>query len=200
MRPIFLVCLGALLACTVSACTHSRAPRRPPSPVPPAARVPDLSTARELDQQGARAYAEGRYRQAIEYFRSSREAGGPPLEQWNVAKCLERLDEPEAAEKELLRYLDEPGLPSADRYEAQQELADIRKKPAQLTVVTTPPGAQLILDDHHVDRKTPASTEAAPGPHVLLVELAGYEPVKKRLELRFGRVYLLELRLDRSAR
>src|SRR5258706_16315894 len=59
----------------------------------------DLDAARELDQQGVRAFAAGRFREAIHFFEEARRLGGPASELWNIARCHERLDEPEESAK-----------------------------------------------------------------------------------------------------
>src|SRR5271170_1632533 len=78
----------------------------------------DLERARVLDQQGVRAYREERYNDAIRYFEEARKLGGPASEIWNIAKCHERLDEPEEATKYLEEYLDLKGLSPGERGDA----------------------------------------------------------------------------------
>ncbi|MDF2695457.1 MAG: Thiol-disulfide isomerase, partial [Labilithrix sp.] len=65
----------------------------------------ELARARALDREGAKAYGEGRYNDAIRYFEEAYRLGGPAFELWNVAKCHLRLDQPEQAAEMLERYL-----------------------------------------------------------------------------------------------
>ena len=56
---------------------------------------PDLEAARELDQQGVRAFRDGRFSDAIRYFLSAYRLGAPSNELWNVARSRERMDDAE---------------------------------------------------------------------------------------------------------
>jgi tetratricopeptide (TPR) repeat protein len=73
---------------------------RPPSA--PARSAEDLARARVLDQQGTKAFVDGRYNDAIRYYEEAYRLGGPPFELWNIAKCYVRLDQPEQATEMLV--------------------------------------------------------------------------------------------------
>jgi len=87
-----------------------------------------LARARFLDQQGARAYAEGRFRDAAALFNESFRAGGPATELWNVARCQLKLDDPDAARRTLQAYLDRTDLGAEDRAEGQRLEGEIAKR------------------------------------------------------------------------
>ena len=121
-RPMRLAAIALLptLACV---------PRRParPSPRPTAIRRraphPDLEAARELDQQGVRAFRDARFADAIRFFRSAYRLGGPSSELWNIARSRERMDDAEAASTAIVQYLAQPDLGAQDRADAERELA-----------------------------------------------------------------------------
>jgi Tfp pilus assembly protein PilF len=99
--------------------------------------------ARALNQQGVRAYLEGRYGDALRYFEAALRFGGPPSELWNIARCQQRLDDAESAAATLARYLEVASLTADERAEAKRELAEIQGRPSRLTVVSAPHGAQI---------------------------------------------------------
>src|SRR5579864_6028668 len=107
---------------------------------------PDVNAARELDHEGVKSFAESRYSDALAYFRAARKLGGPVSEVWNIARCLERLDEPAAAARALDLYLSQRDLAPADREEAQRESQSIRTRGSALTVTTIPSGATVTVD------------------------------------------------------
>src|SRR5579863_2444078 len=74
-----------------------------------------LDRARALDQQGVRAFREGRYNDAIRYFEEALRLGGPSSELWNIARCQIKLDDPETASESLQRYLARTDLSPDDR-------------------------------------------------------------------------------------
>lgn len=159
------------------------------------ARAEDLSRARVLDQQGARAYAEGRYSDAIRYFEEAYRLGAPPVELWNIAKCHDRIDQPENAAQDLERYLAIPDLPKSDREEAHQMLEAIRKRGSSLTVTSSPDGASVVLDGKPVPGKTPVTTTVAPGRHEVGLTRGGYAAYGTSFEAKYGRAVIVDATL-----
>lgn len=160
----------------------------------------DLPRARVLDREGAKAYAEGRYNDAVRYFEEAYRLGGPPFELWNLAKCYLRLDQPEHAAELLERYLATPNLASDDREEATQQLDTLRKRSSTLTVASSPPGAQVSIDGKIVDgMQTPLSMSVTPGTHTVVVTLAGRPPYTTQIDARYGRAIILDAPLSRTA-
>lgn len=175
----------ALMPAPAAAQTRGRAPTRGKE---------DLARARALDREGAKAYGEGRYNDAIRYFEEAYRLGGPAFELWNVAKCYLRLDQPEQAAEMLERYLSTPNLPKEDREEATQQLEALKKRPSTLTVSSTPSGAQVSVDGKNVGR-TPLSISVAPGAHAVTVTPATGAPITRQIEARFGRALTVDTSL-----
>ena len=128
-----------------------------------------VERARAFDQAGVKAYAEGRYREAIVLFEEAFFEGGPAYELWNEAKCWLRLDDGPQAAKALRRYLAEPSLPADEKAEAERLLDEIQHRPSSVTVATTPPGATVRIDDKLVG-VSPLTTSLSPGKHELRLE------------------------------
>jgi hypothetical protein len=147
---------------------------------------PDLDAARELDQQGVRAFREGRFSDAIRFFLSAYRLGGPSSELWNVARSRERMDDAETAATAIEQYLAQRDLSPQDRAEAEHELASLRGRPSILTVITVPPGAVVTLDGKPAPGPTPVSLE---------VHHDGYATQTRPLEARFGRAVIVSLEL-----
>lgn len=128
-----------------------------------------LEAARYFDQLGVRAYAEGRYAEAKLYFRQAYENGGPPSELWNIAKCELQIGEARSAVNILEGYLSRDDLPADDRREAEKLLADIKRRPSQLSIASAPGRASVKVDDQLVGT-TPLTTTVAPGTHSVHLE------------------------------
>ncbi|MBX3219792.1 MAG: PEGA domain-containing protein [Labilithrix sp.] len=191
MRPYvhvsFLVALALALAGPAAAQTRGRGGE-------------DLTRARALDREGAKAYAEGRYADAIRAFEEAYRLGGPAFELWNIAKCHLRLDQPEQAAASLERYLAVPDLPKADRNEATQQLESLKKRPSTLTVSSTPSGAEVSVDGKTVDGRTPLSMSIAPGSHTVTVSSSTGAPFTREIEARYGRPITVDASFDGGAR
>jgi hypothetical protein len=197
-RLVAIVLLGALPGAT--GCTPE--PAHPKAAEDDDAEVqlrahPNVDVARDLDQEGVRAFRDGHYGDAIRYFRAARRLGGPSSELWNIARSRERLDDGEGAARALDDYLRQRDLAPQDRAEAQHELQAIRSRPSPLTVTTTPPGAAVSLDGRAAG-PTPLTTEVGPGVHTLAVRLGGYEAQSRAVQARFGRPVIVTLDLARA--
>jgi hypothetical protein len=159
---------------------------------------PNVDSARELDQEGIRAFRDGRYADAIRYFRSAYRLGGPSSELWNIARSHEKVDDPEGAAAAIDEYLSLRDLSAQDRHEAERELLALRTRPSTLTVTTTPPGAAVTVDGRQTLGPTPVSVELSAGPHTIAVRHEGYVTENRPLEARFGRAVIVSLDLTRA--
>jgi hypothetical protein len=157
---------------------------------------PNVNAARELDHEGVKSFAESRYSDALAYFRAARKLGGPASELWNIARCLERLEDPEGAARALDLYLSQRDLATADRAEAQRESLAIRTRASVLTVTTIPSGATVTIDGQAAIGPTPAAGELRPGSHVLVFRRTGYVTRMLPVEARFGRAVIVALDLE----
>lgn len=159
--------------------------------------APDVESARELDQSGVRAFKEGRFGDAARFFRAAYRKGGPSSELWNLARCDERLDEPERAAKSIEEYLLLRDLAPADRSEAERELRALNSRTSMLTVTTVPSGAVVVIDDHQTAGPTPLTVDVAAGAHSLTIRHDGYAPETRPFEARYGRAVIVSLDLER---
>ena len=184
-----------LAASPALASAQTRAPDRTRGPE-------DLGRARILDQQGAKAYADGRYNDAIRYFEEAHRLGGPPFELWNIAKCHVRLDQPEQAAEMLERYLATSNLPAEDREEATQQLDALRKRPSTLTIASMPTGAAVTVDGHPPEgsSKTPTSFTVQPGTHTITLKSPSYATYTQTFDARYGRAIILDVPLAKDGK
>jgi hypothetical protein len=156
-----------------------------------AAASDDLDRARALDQQGVRAFREGRYNDAIRYFEEAFKLGGPSSELWNVARCEVKLDEPEAAADSLTRYLARTDLSADDRAGAKRELDELSRRRSTVTIASSPTGAFVAIDGKRIGR-TPTSADVAPGEHAVAVQREGYPPHVETVTARYGRAIIVD--------
>lgn len=193
----------ALLAAAASACTPASTRAAVPGGEDPGTQLrarPNLDAARELDQEGVRAYREGRFADAVRYFAAAYRMGGPSSELWNVARSRERLDDAEGAAAALDEYLAQRDLSAQDRAEAERERRALHARPSVLTVTTTPAGALVTLDRARTMGPTPLSVEIPPGSHTIAVRRDGYVSETRPLEARFGRAVIVTLDLAPAAK
>ena len=189
--------VGIAMAPAASAQTRSPSSSSSSSSAPSHS-AEDLSRARILDQQGAKAYGDGRYNDAIRYFEESHRLGGPPFELWNIAKCYVRLDQPEQAAEMLEKYLATPTLPSDDREEATQQLDALRRRTSTVTIASLPTGAAVTLDGRIPPEgtgKTPTSFTVPPGQHTITLTVPKRAVYTQTFDARYGRAVILDVQL-----
>ena len=150
----------------------------------------DIAQAKALDQEGVRAYQDGRYHDAIDYFSAALARGGPPVELWNIARCHLKVDEPEGAREALDRYLEKTGLSPEDRAEAMRTRAAIAQRPSPLTLTSTPAGARVSVDGT-ASGATPVTLSVAPGEHEVLFEHGSHSPITTRATATPGRARIV---------
>lgn len=196
--PAFVLIALALEAALASTPAPALAQARAPVAGPRTSE--DLARARVLDQQGAKAYGDGRYNDAIRYFEESHRLGGPPFELWNVAKCHVRLDQPEQAAEMLERYLATPTLPADDREEATQQLESLRRRTSTLTIASNPTGAAVTFDGRIAEGggKTPSSFTVQPGQHTITLTSPKYAVYTQTFDARYGRAIILDVTLTKD--
>ncbi len=192
--------LLALLALSACAPAAPRSPRDEKDETVGARSTPDLEGARELDQSGVRAFREGRYADAIRFFRAAYRKGAPASELWNIARCYERLDDAERAVHAIDEYLAQHDLPAFDRGEAEKELRAIASRTSILTVTTVPPGALVVLDGRQNVGSTPVTVDVGPGSHIMTIRHDGFAPETRPFEARYGRAIIVSLDLARATK
>jgi hypothetical protein len=187
------------IALLAASCTWP-AVRGADDPGPEARTRPNVDSARELDQDGVRAFRETRYSDAIRYFRAAYRLGGPSSELWNIARASERLDDAEGAVAAIEEYLALHDLSPQDRTEAERELRALRTRTSMLTVTTTPPGAIVVVDGKQTLGPTPVSVELPAGAHTIAIRRDGFVPQTRPLEARLGHAVIVSLDLERASK
>jgi tetratricopeptide (TPR) repeat protein len=142
--------------------------------------------ARAHFQRASEAYDHGRYKDAIEEFTRANEIAPSAALSYNVARAYERLGDDASALAFYRAFLRrQPSAP--DRERVSERIAalesSLRKKGVQqLTVLTEPEHATVVLDDTPVG-VTPWNGEVAPGQHRLVVRLSGHRDVERDVQL-----------------
>ncbi len=154
----------------------------------------ELARARFLDQQGVRAFADGRIHDAMTLFQESFRAGGPSNELWNVARCQLKLEDVEGARHTLESYLTQKDLSEDDRNEGRRLLDEIDHRPSTFVVASTPSGAVVTVDGRAVGM-TPVVSTLPPGTHEVKVGRSEAGSSVRHVEARDGRPIVISVEL-----
>jgi tetratricopeptide (TPR) repeat protein len=159
-------------------------PNRAPSAETPSEER--VAEAKARYQEGARAYAEQRYKDAVDLFlEADRIVSSAPLS-FNIARAYEKLGDSSGALAFYRDYLRrEPGAKNAAEVRGFIEILEdklAQKGVQQLSVRSTPKGATVVIDGEPVG-VTPWTGDLPPGAHRLALELRGYGAASRDVEL-----------------
>jgi tetratricopeptide (TPR) repeat protein len=137
-------------------------------------------------EQGAAAYAAGRFKDAVDLFlEADRLAPSAPLS-FNIARAYEKLGDDSGALRWYRDYLRRaPDAANAKEVQATvSKLEDLLSKKGvqQITVMSTPAGATVVIDDRPVG-VTPWTGDLFPGRHRVALRLRGYEDQTLEVDL-----------------
>lgn len=154
--------------------------------------------------RGEQAFKENNYGVCAEEFRQAFniEPRGNLL--YNIAFCYEKSGDTTNAVVFYQRFVDavpnSPKRPAVQRHieELKQQMAD---QFVEVSVTSDPTGAMVYVDDKSKGAMgaTPLTFKLLPGTYLIIAEFQGYEPAKRKLELKSGQPGSLDIDLVSSA-
>ncbi|HEY8770446.1 MAG TPA: PEGA domain-containing protein, partial [Thermoleophilaceae bacterium] len=175
-------CCLSVAALTLS--TPAAAAPDPPSDE--AATEARRAEAKSKYEEGADAYAAGHFKDAVDLFLAADHlAPSAPLS-FNIARAYEKLGDDAGAlrwYRDYLRRSPEVGNAEAVRTLIATLAGSLKRRGIQqVTVLTSPAGATVTMDDQPVG-VTPWTGEISPGKHHLLLSGRGYADAERELVL-----------------
>lgn len=161
--------------------------------------VPDArAAAADHHRRGVRAFAQGRYAEAIDLFRKADALKPSAAIAYNVARAYARLGDAAgalAAYREYLRRAPD----TKDAVEVGRQIRRFEKRLAargvqQLTVLSQPLAATVLIDGKPVG-VTPYTDELNPGPHTLELRMRGFVSTIRGFELPTDAAQEIEIAL-----
>ncbi len=145
-----------------------------------------IAQAKQRFSAGKAAYAEGRYKDAVQLFAQANALDPHAELLYNVGQAYEKLDDVSNALRVFREYL--RLLPNAaDRATVEQKCVKFQERlqahgVQQVTISSSPTGAVLLVDDRAVG-PTPWTGEIAPGHHVAVLKFKGYADGTREFDL-----------------
>ena len=156
------------------------------------------AAASDHHRRGVRAFAQGRYTEAIELFRAADALKPSPAIAFNVARAYARLGDAAGALAAYREYLRR--APDAkDAREVARQIRRFEQRLAargvqQLTVLSQPVAATVLIDGKPVG-VTPFTDELDPGPHTLELRLRGFVSAIRGFDLPSDAAQEIEIAL-----
>lgn len=197
-RPLAWLCALSLAAVSLG----HESPAHADAPSDEAVMEQKRAAAKSKYQQGAEAYAAGRFKDAVDLFLAADQlAPSAPLS-FNIARAYEKLSDDAGALRWYRDYLrrNPDASNAATVRPVIAALADSlrRKGVQQLTVLTSPAGATVTVDDRPVG-VTPWTGELPPGEHHVLLSLRGYADAEQSVSLPADQPLDTTVRLEQQA-
>lgn len=153
-------------------------------------------------EQGAAAYAAGRYKDAVDLFLEADSlAPSAPLS-FNIARAYEKLGDDSGALRWFRDYLRRaPDAANAKDVQAIVDKLETRlsqKGVQQLTVMSTPAGATVTIDGRPVG-VTPWTGDLLPGRHRIELSARGYDDKAQEVDLAAHRAQDVNIALQAQA-
>jgi tetratricopeptide (TPR) repeat protein len=157
------------------------------------------SAAKEKFDQGVTAYKEQRYEDAVKLFMEADAMSPSSALSFNVARAFEKLEDISGAlrwYRDFLRRSPEASNAAEVRAKVAELAAALsRRGVQQVSVLSEPPGATVLVDDQNVG-VTPVTRDLTPGKHRLVLRLSGY--ADKSTELRLEPLVPQDVSLELS--
>jgi hypothetical protein len=148
--------------------------------------APNLNDAKKHYGEGEKKFKAGDYAGALVEFKAADDIKSTPQSQRYLGLTQDNLGHYADAvgwyEKFLLAV---PDKMKKEGDEVKARVAQIKGMSAHIHVETTPPGAAILADGKAMGT-TPTDVELTPGKHILHIELAGYLPLDKDLDVQYG--------------
>lgn len=146
-------------------------------------------------------YRQGNYKEALLVYQAALDLYVRPQILYNMAQTYEKLREPDKAAIFFRRYLNMRPRAS-DRRAVEDRIARLRRlAKVDVAVTSFPPGAAIYVGDREsgVRGRTPFSLKLPLGSQQIILELDGFVPEKREIEVKLGQRNLLDVQLRRRS-
>lgn len=159
-----------------------------------------VAEARRRFSRGNRLYRLGNYSEALLAYQAALDLYEEPVILYNIAQTHEKLRDPAKAALLFERYL--AARPkAADRQTVLQRIAELKRKALMDVAITSyPPGAAIYVGHRArgVKGRTPFTLKLPLGKQRIILELAGFIPEARIVEVQLGKPNLVDVQLQRK--
>jgi hypothetical protein len=159
---------------------------QPKKPATAAAAAPSLADAKKHYGEGEKKYKAGDFAGALPEFQAADAVKSTPQSQRYIGLCQDNLGHYAEAVASYEKFLAAvPAKMKKEGDEITRRVEQIKAMPAHLHIESTPTGASIVIDGKPMGT-APADVEVASGKHILHMELDGYLPNDRDLDLAYA--------------
>jgi hypothetical protein len=170
--------------------TTAKPPTPPPAGTgakpPTTGAAPAANDPKALYADGEKKYKAGDFAGALVSFQGAEAVKAAPQAERYIGLCHDNLGHYADAVTFYEKFLAAvPPKMTKEGDEIKARVATIKAMPAKIHFETTPAGASILVDGKQMG-VTPADVDVTPGKHIVKLELAGYLPVDRDLDVTYG--------------
>jgi tetratricopeptide (TPR) repeat protein len=190
--------LSACLLCSLLVSPVASFAQEAQAPPDPSSEEGKRAEGKARYERGVAAYSAGRYKDAIDLFLQADALAPSAALSFNIARAYEKIGDDEACLQWYRdfrrRAPDAKNAPEVDERIQALEAALAKKGVQQLTVLSSPFGATVIIDERPAG-VTPYTGQLPPGKHIVVLSLRGYSDSEQKVELSADHARDLEVTL-----
>ncbi len=153
---------------------------------PPTGAAPAANDPKALYADGEKKFKAGDFAGALPSFQAADAIKSAPQAQRYIDLCHDNLGHYADAVVAYEKFLAAPPAKMVkETDEIKARVATIKAMPGKVHVETTPAGASILVDGKQMG-VSPADIELTPGKHIVKLELAGYLPIDKDLDVTYA--------------
>ncbi len=170
----------------------------PAKPVPAASTdKPDLAAAKKHYGEGDKKYKAADFAGALVEFKAANDIKSTPQAERYIGLTEDNLGHYAAATEWYDRFLAHvPDKLMAEGDEIKKRDAEIKALPGKVHIESTPPGANVTVDDKPQTAPAPLDIDLPPGPHAIKVTAPGRLSAEKQIDVGYASAQTVSVTLE----
>jgi hypothetical protein len=197
-----MVIVGVIVgAFVLASAPRAWAQGTPAKPAPAASTdKPDLVAAKKHYGEGDKKYKAGDFAGALVEFKAANDIKSTPQAERYIGLAEDNLGHYAAATEWYDKFLAHvPEKLATEGDEIKKRDAEIKALPGKVHIESTPPGANVTVDDKAQTSPAPLDIELPPGPHAIKMTAPGRVSAEKQVDVGYASAQSVSLTLDAAA-
>ena len=158
---------------------------------------PDLVAAKKHYGEGDKKYKAGDFAGALVEFKAANDIKSTPHAERYIGMTEDNLGHYAAAAEWYDKFLTHvPDKLASEGDEIKKRDAEIKALPGKIHVESTPPGANVTVDDKPQASPAPLDIDLPPGPHSIKLSAQGRLPAQKQIDVGYASAQTVTVTLE----
>ncbi|MGO9832690.1 MAG: PEGA domain-containing protein [Polyangiaceae bacterium] len=158
---------------------------------------PDLAAAKKHYGEGDKKYKAGDFAGALTEFKAANDIKSTPQAERYIGMTEDNLGHYAAAADWYDKFLAHvPDKLASEGDEIKKRDAEIKALPGKVHIESTPPGANVTIDEKPQASPAPLDVDLPPGPHTVKLTEQGRLPAQKQIDVGYASAQAVTVTLD----